>query len=292
MPRNLDMTALRSFVAVAEYGGVTRAAGSLNLTQSAVSMQLKRLEESLGIGLLDRSARTIALTAAGEQLLGYGQRILALNDEVYGRLTAQDFEGELRLGVPHDIIYPRIPQILKQVATDYPRLKVKLISAPSLRLREMFARGECDFILTTEDRPAEGGEVLITLPLMWVGANGGSAWREEPLPVALCSNCNFRPGVLGALEKAGLRWDMAVDSELDNAIEAAVSADLAVTAAVKGGFPPLTEPIKHDGALPDLGETQIILYVQRPENPMDAGIAQIIRAAHRVVPAVPQLLTA
>ena len=83
MARNLDLTALRSLVAVAELGGVTRAAGYLNVTQSAVSMQLKRLEESLDISLLDRSARTIALTTAGEQLIGYARQMLALNDEAY-----------------------------------------------------------------------------------------------------------------------------------------------------------------------------------------------------------------
>ena len=91
--RNLDLTALRSFVAVAEEGGVTKAAGFLNLTQSAVSMQLKRLEELLGLELLDRSGRTIALTASGEQLLAYARRMIALNDEVIGRLTDQAFEG-------------------------------------------------------------------------------------------------------------------------------------------------------------------------------------------------------
>jgi DNA-binding transcriptional LysR family regulator len=110
MARNLDITALRSFVAVADCGGVTRAAGYLNLTQSAVSMQLKRLEESLDSHLLDRSARTIALTASGEQLLSYARRMLELNDEVYGRLTAQEYEGEIVLGVPHDIVYPSIPR--------------------------------------------------------------------------------------------------------------------------------------------------------------------------------------
>ncbi|NHX27946.1 LysR family transcriptional regulator, partial [Escherichia coli] len=100
MPRNLDLTALRSFVAVSEAGGVTRAAGFLNLTQSAVSMQIKRLEEALDLQLLDRSARQIALTASGEQLLGYARRMLALNDEIYARLTAQEYEGEIALGVP------------------------------------------------------------------------------------------------------------------------------------------------------------------------------------------------
>ena len=90
--RNLDVTTLRSFVAVAESGGVTRAAGFLHLTQSAVSMQLKRLEELLGLELLDRSGRTIALTASGEQLLVYARRMVALIDEVITRLTDQDYE--------------------------------------------------------------------------------------------------------------------------------------------------------------------------------------------------------
>ncbi len=96
--RNLDVTTLRSFVAVADHGGVTRAAGFLHLTQSAVSMQLKRLEELLGLELLDRSGRTIALTASGEQLLAYARRMVALNDEVMSKLTDQAFEGEVVLG--------------------------------------------------------------------------------------------------------------------------------------------------------------------------------------------------
>ena len=119
MARNLDLTALRSFVAVADAGGVTRAAGFLNLTQSAVSMQLKRLEDGLGIALLDRSARTIALNPMGEQLLSYARRMLALNDEIYGRMTSTDYEGEITVGVPSDIIYPAIPLVLQRFAQDF-----------------------------------------------------------------------------------------------------------------------------------------------------------------------------
>src|SRR4028118_150133 len=95
MPRNLDLTALRSFVTVADAGGVTRAAGLLNLTQSAVSMQLKRLEESLGLRLLDRSGRGVSLAPAGERLLGYARRMVALNDEAWARLSTREAEGEL-----------------------------------------------------------------------------------------------------------------------------------------------------------------------------------------------------
>lgn len=256
-------------------------------------MQLKRLEEGLGQSLLDRTARTIGLTAQGEQLLGYAKRMLDLNDQAYGILTAQEYEGELRLGVPHDIIYPRVPEILNRVATEFPRVRVRLISAPTRQLLEMFGRGECDLILTTEETPGPGGENLITLPLVWIGAKNGTAWRKRPLPVAFCNNCIFRPSVLRALDAAGIPWEKGVDSELDNAINAAVSADLAVHGVMKGDLPPLTEIIAHGGALPELGNMGINLYVQRPDVTLDAAVADIVRQAHKPksIP-LPHVLTA
>ena len=280
MPRNLDLTALRSFVTVAEAGGVTRAAGMLNLTQSAVSMQLKRLEESLNLSLLDRSARTIGLTPAGEQLLGYGRRMLEINDDVFARMTANEFEGELRLGVPHDIIYPAVPQILKRFAAEFPRMKVRLISAPTRRLLEMFGRGECDHILTTEESCGPGGHILIELPLLWVGAINGSAWKQRPLPLAFCTNCIFRTGVLRALNAAGLPWEMAVESEMDNAVEAAVSADLAVTVALEGSLTPQSEVIAHGGVLPALSLQKINLYTLRPDDTVSRAMSEIIRRGY------------
>ncbi len=291
MPRNLDMTALRSFVTVAEVGGVTRAAGVLNLTQSAVSMQLKRLEELMGIALLDRSSRSIGLTTAGEQLLGYGQKMLALNDEVYARLTTEDFEGEIRLGVPHDIIYPRIPPVLRDIARSFPRVQVRLISAPTRKLRQMFERGEVDVVLTTEDTPGEGGEKLIELPLLWMGAVGGTIWKQRPLKLAFCSNCIFRTPSIRAIEASGIDWTMAIDSELDNAVSAAVSADLGITVFIQGETAPMVEAIDHGGALPDLGSTNIILYVQRPDAPVQAAMADLLRAAHRHQRNLPELVT-
>jgi len=281
MPRNLDLTALRAFATVAECGGVTKAAGLLNLTQSAVSMQLKRLEESLGASLLDRSGRGIALTASGEQLLGFARRMLELNDEAFARLTGEDYEGEIVLGVPHDIIYPYIPPVLRRFATEFPRMQIKLLSAPTRQLREMFGRGDCDVILTTEDAPGPGGETLVQLPLVWIGAEGGSAWRQRPMPIAFCSNCIFRSGVLRRVDEANLPWRMVVESALDNAVDAAVSADLGITAAIEGGYPPQTAAIDHKGALPDPGETRIVLYMAQQGIPVAAALRDLIRSAYR-----------
>ncbi|MBK5935179.1 LysR family transcriptional regulator [Rhodovulum imhoffii] len=281
MRRNLDLTALRSFVAVAETGGVTRAAGFLSLTQSAVSMQIKRLEEGLSVQLLDRSARQIALTGAGEQLLAYARRMLALNDEVFTRLTHEDYEGEIVLGVPHDIVYPAIPQVLQLFNAGFPRVKVQLISSFTTRLREQFARGEADIILTTEDDRGPGGETLTQLPLVWVGAVGGSAWKSRPLRLAYEHNCIFRHRVQAALDRAGIPWEMAVESESTRTIEASVSADLAVYTVIEGTEPPYVERIQHGGALPDLTTTQINLYTPEvSDGPGVEALAELIRQAY------------
>jgi DNA-binding transcriptional LysR family regulator len=281
MARNLDLTALRSFIAVADAGGVTRAAGFLNLTQSAVSMQIKRLEEMLGVEVLDRSARQIALTAAGEQLLGYARRMLALNDEVMGRLTRDPHEGEVVLGVPHDIVYPVIPQVLQHFARAFPRMKVSLISSFTRVLQAQFGRGECDIILTTEDTVDPGGITLAELPLVWVGAPGGVAWKGRPLKLAYEHNCIFRQGVQAALDDAGISWQMAVESDSTRTIEASVSADLAVHTVLAGSEPPYVERISHGGALPDLKRMRVNLYVADPaHSPAVLEMAAMIQRAY------------
>ena len=281
MRRNLDMTSLRSFVSVADAGGVTRAASALNLTQSAVSMQLKRLEESLGVALLDRSGRGIALTGEGDQLASYARRILALNDEAVGRMTAQEYEGEITLGVPHDIVYPFIPQVLRRFAADFPRMRVNLVSSWTTRLREMFARGDCTIILTTEERAGTGGETLTERPLVWIGAPGSHLWRARPVRLAFGRQCIFRAGALRALDGAAVSWEMAVEADSDRTIEATVSADLALTAVLEGSEPPLTERIAHGGALPDLQSYTINLYVSDlAEGPAVRALADLVREVY------------
>jgi DNA-binding transcriptional LysR family regulator len=281
MARNLDLTSLRSFVAIADAGGVTRAAGFLNLTQSAVSMQIRRLEDSLGVELLDRSARKVVPTAAGEHLLSYARRMLALNDEVYGLLTRAQIEGELTLGVPHDIVYPAIPQVLQRFAAEFPKVKVRLLSSFTRVLKEQFARGECDMIVTTEDQVDSGGQTLTELQLVWVGAPGGQAWRQRPLPLAYEQRCIFRQGVQERLDAAGVPWVLAVDSDNTRTVEATVSADLAVHTVLEGSEPRHVERIAHGGALPHLARMKVNLYASRAaHNPATTALAGLIRNAY------------
>jgi DNA-binding transcriptional LysR family regulator len=284
MIRNLDLTALRSFVAIADAGGVTRAAGFLNLTQSAVSMQIKRLEDVLGTELLDRSARKVGLTAAGEQLLGYARRMLALNDEVFGRMTHDAYEGEIVLGVPHDIVYPVIPGVLKRLHADFPRVRVTMISSLTRKLREQFARGECDIIVTTEDEPDPGGETLAELPLVWIGAPGGTAWKQRPLRLASERNCMFRKAVQTALDRAGIAWEMAVESDSSRTIEASVSADLAINTLLQGCEGPYLERVPHGGALPELQRMKINLYIaDTAQGPVVQSLAGLIRQGYAML---------
>lgn len=282
MARNLDMTSLRSFVAIADAGGVTRASGFLNLTQSAVSMQIKRLEEMLDTVLLDRSMRKVGLTADGEQLLGYARRMLALNDEVFGRLTQTQDEGEIVLGVPHDIVYPSIPPVLRRFAKDYPKMRISLISSFTIKLKDQFSRGECDIILATEDAGNAESETLAELPLVWVGAQGGVAWKQRPLRLAYEGACIFRKRAQAALDARGIVWDIAVESESTRAVEATVSADLAVHTMLAGTEPSHFDRISHGGNLPDLGCMKVNMYVADPVHSQAVvALAGMIRQAYQ-----------
>ncbi|MCA2014055.1 LysR family transcriptional regulator [Pararhodobacter sp. CCB-MM2] len=280
MRRNLDLSALRALAAIADFGGVTRAAQLLNLTQSAVSMQIKRLEESLGLTLLDRSGRGVSLTSAGEQLLGYARRIIALNDEAVEKLTDSEYEGEITVIVPHDIVYPHVPQVLRHFHSMYPRMQVTLLTQNTSRAKESFARGECDLILTTEMQCEVGGKTLTRLPLLWIGAPNGQAWRQRPLRLAQGRACAFRAGIVASLDRAGIPWETAVESESDRTLEAAVSCDMAIHALLAGTEAPHAERIAHGGALPELSSYLINLYV-RPGNatPGVTALAELLEKA-------------
>lgn len=260
MARNLDLTALRAFTVVADTGGVTRAASLLNLTQSAVSMQIKRLEDALARPFFFRSSRRLSLTPEGEQLLSYARQMLALNDEVLARLNDSAFEGELRLGVPHDIVYPAIPAILKKMAQCYPRLRINLTSSFTVLMKEALARGELDMVLTTEETPAPGGEALSQHDLVWVGAIDSSAWQQRPVRLGFEETCIFRPIALASLDRAGIPWEMGFTGRSNEAVQAMIAADLAISVRMRGSHPKSMAEVPAHADLPTLGKISICLY--------------------------------
>lgn len=281
MARNLDLTALRAFATVASTGGVTRAAALLNLTQSAVSMQVKRLEEALDAELLERTGRGMRLTPDGEMALGYARRMLVMNDELLDRMRDVAPEGEIRLGVPHDIVPRCIPAVMRAFAAEYPRVRIVLTSSNTTDLHDRFAEGTCDVILTTEASPRPGGEELVRLPLVWVGAEGGVTWMQRPLRLAFCGTCLFRARAQSALDAEDISWEMALTAEDSGAIDVSVSADLAIHALIDGFDTSEQQPIMHGGTLPDIGDVGISLYAEATgRNVARDALLDIIRTTY------------
>ena len=262
MPRNLDTALLRAFAAVAETGGMTKAAAVLNLTQAAVSQQVKRLEEQFGQRLFERDRRGLKLTAAGERLQARVGRLLALNDEIWSTMTAPDFAGEIRLGTPSDIVRAYLPPVLKRFYQAWPRVRVTLISDTSVRLLEMLDRGEIDMTLTTEASVGPRGEVLLVVPLVWVGVPGGHAFERNPLPLSTGGDtCTFRPVTLKALADIGRDWKAVCEVSNLEPIFATLEADLAVTALLAPTVPDHLQILGPRSGLPSLPAFSINLYL-------------------------------
>jgi len=261
--RDLDTALLRSFVAVAEAGSVTAAAHQLNLTQAAVSQQLKRLEDQLELALFRREGRRLVLAEGGERLLARAKRLLALNDEIWQLARTPEVEGELRLGVPHDLVTPYVPPILESFDRAWPRVRVVLVSTTSGELLADLAAGEVDLCVTTEPGVRPGGETLMQERLAWVQRRAGTAARKEPLPLAVGGeDCAFRRPAIRALVDAGRDFRIACDSSHMQPLSATVEADLAVTVLLPGSLPPSLAPVEAALELPALPVFAINLYVR------------------------------
>lgn len=283
MARNLDVSLLRAFVAVVDSGGMTAATGVLNLTQAAVSQQIKRLEETLGEELIIRDRKGMALTKAGERLFGRAKRMLAMNDEIWTEMTTPEFEGEVRLGIPSDIITTYLPTFLKDFARSYPRVQITLDSGSTAQLKTKLAAGKVDVVLGTELTCDADGENLVMDRLVWVGARGGEAAWQRPLPVSIgCSDCAFRLPIREAMQKAGLEWRSVFDATNTSAQVATIAADIAVMAWMASTVPSGLEVLGSGSGLPPLPPFMVNLYL-----PKDGGnhivqeLARIIRLSVR-----------
>lgn len=263
MAHNLDTAALRAFVVVTETGSMTRAAALLNLTQGAVSQQVRRLEEQLGQRLFEREHRTLSLTSAGERLLPRATAMLEHNDAIWAAMTAPEVEGEVRLGVPYDIVPAIIPPILKSFAREWPRLRVNMVTDPTASLLRQLEAGALDLCLTTERSPDARAEILTREPLVWVGAPGGSAHQRNPLPLALGDpTCAFRAAVLEALGETALDWTTICTTSNRDSMSAMVAADLGVAPLLRISVPPELRALdNNECALPSLPPFAIALHL-------------------------------
>jgi DNA-binding transcriptional LysR family regulator len=278
---NLDLGTLRSFVTIADSGSMTRAASRLFMTQSAISMQIKRLETTLGFSVFDRSSQGMKPTTEGEQLLQYANQMLAINDEAMGRLTSPDYEGVIRLGAPGDVIYPHVPSAIREYSRDFPRVQIKFSASRTSVLREQFELGQQDIILTTEHAAGPGGRIISTQPLLWTGAEDGLAWKKRPLPICFSRHCSFRPVATAALDAAGIGWIDVVSTDDDLANDAMASADLGVRAEMACAIHSDRQIINHAGQLPELPAFSIVLYAdEQPGKPLNQTLVDYLERAY------------
>lgn len=276
--RDIDTALLRAFIAVAESGSMTVAANRLNVTQGAVSQRIKRLEDLLQKTLFDRAGQRLDTTIDGEKLIVPAQKLIALNDEVFTLMTAPEFSGTVRFGVPYDIVFPFVGPILKSFASAYPKVSVELEVGTSEDLKNALSKGRIDLTLTTENHTPKGAERLIHNELIWVGGRGGDSHLQTPLPLVLVNeNCMFRMPMLRALERIGRSWRINVTRNMDASF-AMLSADLGVTAILDSTVPSYVEVLGAEQGLPDLPVFYINLYTSASgANEIASELAQHIR---------------
>ena len=227
----LDNDVLRTFVAIAETGNFSTAAEVVLRTPSAVSMQIKKLEEQLKTTLFLRDARSVSLTQNGEILLSYARRMLALSNEAVSRFMMPDLSGVVRLGAPDDIAERLLPRILKSFADQFPSIMVDVTVDMSGALRKRVEEQRLDLALfNCTPRSFTGvGEVLHTERLVWTGAKCGNAHLRDPLPLSVWEEgCCWRQEAITQLEKQKRPYRIAYASAHTMAQRAAVLSDLAI----------------------------------------------------------------
>ena len=270
---------LRTFLAVVESGGVTPAAAALNMSQAAASQQVKRLEEMLACRLFERAGRGLVLAPAGERLLAPAQRLVAQSEDLLSSMRAPAFAGEVRLGVPYDIIGSFVPAILRRFARAQPRVRVSLVCEDSKVVRQQLRSGGVDLALTTETECGRHGETLRTDRLVWVGMPGGDAHLKDPLPVSLgAPTCVFRPVAIEALGKARRDWRAVCEVSRLEPVHAAIEAGLAVAPLLRSSVPERFEILGRHARLPALPEFRINLYLPPGAGPAARDLADHVRA--------------
>ncbi|MBL4748669.1 MAG: LysR family transcriptional regulator [Magnetovibrio sp.] len=257
---------------------MTSAAAKLNVTQGAISQQIKRLEQFLQKPLVNRKGAGLVPTVDGERLFLHAQRLISLNDEVMGVMTAAEFSGVVRLGIPYDIVSPFAAPILKMFAQAYPNVRIELALDSTQSLKTALFRGEIDLTLTTETHSPKGAERLIRSNLVWVGGLNGVSHSRSPLPLVIVNeDCLFRPAMFEALKKKGRDWRLMDATRNMDATLAMLQADIGITALLESTVPNGIQVLSTEDGLPELPEFFINLYA-----PTNGGNALVEELANNI----------
>lgn len=260
MPSPLDLDQLQTFCTIADCGSFTEAAKRVYKTQSAVSMQIKRLEERLGQQLFVRDGRRVTLTTEGEALYARARRMLKINAEIIDMFSHDDLAGNIRFGVPDDYAVKLLPVILSSFQRTHPRITVDVRCQPSEELLLGMRQGRYDIIVFTQGTMHEFGELFRTEKMHWVASHGGRALGSDPLPLACGPNfCIWRADAVEALSRMNRDFRVAYTSSNAMAITSAVLSDLAIGFLPESALQPGMRVVGEDQNLPRLQDAQIAL---------------------------------
>jgi len=254
----IDIDQLRTFIAIAETGSFTRAADIVHKTQSAVSMQMKRLEERLDRPIFVRDGRASKLTEDGERLLDYARRIVKLNIEALASFSDEELSGRVRLGVPDDYADRYLPEIMARFSRSYPGVELTVVCEPSSALFERIDANDLDLAIVTNCDGNRLSEIFRHERLLWVSSNRHATHLEERLPLALGRpSCAWRQTAIERLEQTGRTYRVLYTSANSGAVSAAVLSGLAVSVFPESGLRPGMRVLTPAEGFPELPSCRI-----------------------------------
>ncbi len=264
MSAPLDIDQLHTFVAIVDTGSFTKAADRVFKTQSAVSMQMRRLEERVGKQLFMKDGRGNKLTAEGDKLLNYARRIIRLNNEAMAAFDDNRLEGMLRIGTPDDYADRYMPEIIGRFAKTHPNVELYIVCEPSPSLAEKMARGELDIALVTHNPRLRVSDVVRTEPLCWVASANHPLKDDAPVPLAVGRrDCLWRQLACSALDADGRDYQVLFTSWSATVVAAAVLTGMAVSVLPESTLRPGMKVLSAADGFPPLPPVQIGL-MKRP----------------------------
>lgn len=272
-PRHhLDLDALHSFVTGIELGSFAKAAERVGRSTSAVSAQLRKLEEQAGAPLVRKAGRGLVPTAAGEVLLGYARRMLSLNEEAVLAVSGGALEGAVRLGLQEDFSERLLPAVLGRFNRSYPSVRIEVKVGRNADLMVGLRDGGLDLVLGWHTGAASAHTSLLgDHALRWIGPAQGGGFPRDGAPVPLVifdAPCRMRAAAIAALDGAGIAWRIVYSSPSLAGVWAAVAAGLGVTVRTTAGMPSTLAPLADaDGALPPLPRIGLALSRSRARLP-------------------------
>jgi DNA-binding transcriptional LysR family regulator len=269
---NLDLDLIRTFVTVVEARNFTKAGHRLGRSQSAVSLQVRRLEDQLAVTLLSRDPRHVVLTDDGEAFLPQARRLLRVNDEILAEVRGDDIEGEVRLGAPEDFATVHLPEILGQFARRHPRVALTVTCDLTLHLLDKLRDGQLDIALVKrEPLGPDRGVRVWREPLVWVASDDSVLETSAAVPLILApSPCVYRRRAIAALDDAGRPWRCAYTSPSLAGQHAALRAGLGMTVLPLDMAPPDLAILGEASGLPRLPDAEIALLRPRTAIPTAA----------------------